>query len=259
MSNLNLVESPLSECPMCEQSRAFRPTGPGGAMQCPDCGGFEPLDSVIWFWYLTDAAGYPTTQAGTALSEEDFAKVAFEAGPGVIRTYLAEDSRNGQLFVLGVLETSLDAPGPWNGPFEGEDGWYQGIEEAARQADMDSLKEIEETVGRRLRDRLPGALVTREHRGFGANVVAAIPISSVSDSGETWDLLADVFGEWACTCAGDRTRLQQPRRRRPIVESVSSTPAWTVWTSKIQTCLREWRTALLRAVKRIEKGVSRSS
>lgn len=204
--------------------------GPDGKTKCKHCG-WEPVESIARpaertfepvIWYLTDETGQRTAEGLTELTEEDLAKVAFQAGPGVIRTHLALIDE--QLFVLGVLQLPYYNLFSWDGHCEEDSLWYDGCENDARQVMEDSARAIAKIVRRRLAALLPGTYVTVEDEGDASNVVAAIPLASVSDSGETWDMLAAAFGERSRAHLDDRKRLVQQQKRQIIVEGARNEP-----------------------------------
>lgn len=247
MSKFILVESQLTECPMCGRTCVLAGNGPDGSAQCMNCGAYETLEPIVR--YLTDARGKRSGHGDIESTDEDFAKVAFEAGPGVIRTRLAQVGD--QLFVLGILAIPFYDPFHWEGCCEDDELGCEGCESDARQlvdahqVMEDSARAIAQIVRRRLAARLPDTFVIVEDEGTGSNVVAAIPLASVSDSGDTWDMLAAAFGDRARASVDGRKRLEQHQfRRRFNIEAGHNASApnacTTMVTKNATSCCSAW-------------------
>lgn len=132
--------------------------------------------------YLTNACGEETGYGTLLLEEADYAKVAFEEGPGAVLTYIVEI--NGVAYVLGNLEVA------YKDAFWGDDGAGFCTEhetrvycEAANECIVARLKDGMRLLS--LDEGAPGRIIIR----------VAIPLDRLADSEETNNALRQVFGD----------------------------------------------------------------
>ena len=131
--------------------------------------------------YLTNACGEPTGQGTVELTEADYAKVAFENGPGFVLPYLVQIA--GRKHVLGNLEIA------YRDPFWGD--------EAGQFAPEQEVRAYCDAICAYIRARLPrcAKLLPLDDRCEGRLVVGvAVGLDALADRDASTEALASIFG-----------------------------------------------------------------
>ena len=133
--------------------------------------------------YLTNACGEDTGHGTLTLKKSDYAKVAFEQGPGCVLPYIAQI--NNSKYVLGNLEVAHQDE------FWGDDGKDFDTEETVRA--------YCETACEYIRPRLTaGLLLLPLDEGDPGRIIiqVAVPLSDLADSEATANALNQAFGKF---------------------------------------------------------------
>lgn len=133
--------------------------------------------------YITNACGEYTGNGTIDLTEEEYDKVSFGAGPGILRNYIGEI--DGRAFAVAVLPLYYDDPvWPETESFEPKDC-------VARKA---------QAVGEEVRCRLKDAfgqgnthVFVEDGSGY-YEVIVAIDLLMLSDEGQTLSVFGNAFG-----------------------------------------------------------------
>jgi hypothetical protein len=133
--------------------------------------------------YLTNACGEDTGYGTLNLKNADYAKVAFEDGPGYVIPYIGQIKK--AKYVIGNLEVA------YQDDFWGDDGKDFDPEEV--------VKSYCEAACRYIGPRLPeGALLLPLDEGDPGRIIVqvAIPLKGLADSEATTNALAQAFGRF---------------------------------------------------------------